>query len=249
MGSWLARMLERQGLQVLCAGRRTALTPKEMARRCDVVVVSVPVSETEEVIRQVGPLVQERGLLMDLTSVKTRPLETMLAYSRSDVVGLHPLFGPESCGSHPRVAVCPGRGREGQDWITGVLLCEGYGIKILEAKEHDRLMGIVQAANHLSTLTLALSIARSGLGLQEIADVATETFRERLDRIRSIVGQPADLFASLLMDNPEAANPIALYASSFEELSRIAGGSDRNGFGDLFELLRQFFVESEVTSS
>ncbi|MCJ7596137.1 MAG: prephenate dehydrogenase/arogenate dehydrogenase family protein [Desulfobacterales bacterium] len=173
----------------------------------------------------------------------------MLEYSRAEVVGLHPLFGPETSGSDPRVAVCPGRGRAGLDWITGILLREGYGIKLLEAREHDRLMGFVQAANHLSTLTLALSITRSGLDLQEIADVATETFRERLDRIRSIVSQPSNLFASLLMDNPEAGNPLELYVKSLEELSQIVGRNDKKAFGAVFALLRQVFTQGEVISS
>ena len=74
MGSWLARLLERQGLKVLCSGRKTPLRPAEMAVRCDVVVVSVPVSETLEVIQQVDPLVPDKGLLMDLTSVKKERL-------------------------------------------------------------------------------------------------------------------------------------------------------------------------------
>jgi prephenate dehydrogenase len=88
MGSWFAALMERQGLTVLRSDRRTDLSPAAMTAQCDVVVISVPIAETLKVIRELGPLVSEHGLLMDLTSVKKAPLETMLACSTAQVVSV-----------------------------------------------------------------------------------------------------------------------------------------------------------------
>jgi prephenate dehydrogenase len=242
MGSWFADLLERAGLQVSRVGRRTDLTAEKMARQCDVVVVSVPVTDTVNVIREIGPLVAEEGLLMDLTSVKKEPLEAMLRYSQSQVVGIHPLFGPDvESNSGLKVVVVPGRGVSGQHWITNVFLQEGFGVAVLEAEEHDRMMGLIQGVNHFSTLALALCISRSGIELPELREVTTQTFLQRVARVRSILEQSPGLFASLLMDNPAAGEFMEQYLESVESLIRITRDGDREAFGELFVSLKKVF--------
>ncbi len=242
MGSWLGRLLEKRGLSVLRTSRRTELSPAEMARKSDVVVVSVPMADTVRVIREIGPLVPEEGLLMDLASLKVRPMEAMLEYSRAQVVGLHPLFGPEVTSDRAlRVAVCPGRGKSGRKWITEVLRAEGMKIVVLDPQKHDRLMGLIQGVNHLSTLALAECISRSGFGREELVSVSTQTFEQRLDRITSMLRQPATLFGSLLMNNPAASDPMADYVRSLERLMDMIQDEDREAFEDLYDSLREYF--------
>jgi prephenate dehydrogenase len=243
MGSWFAELMERQGRTVLRSDLHTDLSPAAMTPRCDVVVIAVPISETLKVIREIGPLVSERGLLMDLTSVKRAPLEAMLACSTAQVVGLHPLLGPEAgSNSGGRVVVCRGRGESGLAWIAGMLERSGLQVVHVEAEEHDRMMGLIQGAHHFSTLALALSIGRSGFHVSVLSQCATETFRERLERIRSMMEQPADLFGSLLMDNPAAAEFSERYLEGAGELFEMISKGDRGAFKEVFESLRGVFA-------
>jgi prephenate dehydrogenase len=213
-----------------------------MVRQCDVVVISVPIAETVRVIREIGPLVSEDGLLMDLASLKKGPVEAMLKYSRAQVVGIHPLFGPEiKSNSGLRVAICPGRGERGLKWITDIFFVEGFKVTVLEPEEHDRMMGLIQGVNHFSTLALALCINRSGFELEDLVNGSTQTFHQRLERIRSTMGQPAELFGSLLMDNPAAREFIEHYLESVEQLIRIIRTKDQKAFGELFESLKRVF--------
>lgn len=242
MGAWLARLLEARGLTVLSAGRRTELTPAEVGRQCDVVVISVPIADTVKMIREVGPLVSEDRLIMDLTSVKKGPVEAMLEYSRAQVVGVHPLFGPEEKSKTDlRIALCPGRGESGLSWIKDIFLNEGLNVSVLEPEKHDSLMGIIQAVNHFSNLALALCINRSDFALEELEQVSTRNFSQRLDRIRSTLRQPAELFGSLLMDNPAAGEPLETYFESVEQLIRVTRNGDKGAFVEHFESLRKVF--------
>lgn len=246
MGSWLALLLEARGLTVFRTGRKTDLTPSEMAQQCDVVVISVPIADTVRVIEEIGPLVSENGLLMDLTSVKKAPVEAMLKYSRAEVVGVHPLFGPHGGpNADLRIAVCPGRGHEGRNWIIDTFRDEGFQVITLESEKHDRIMGIVQAVNHFSTLALALCISRSGIEIDHLMNASTLTFNQRLGRIRSIVGQPGHLFGSLLMDNPAAGDFIEQYLESVESLIEVTRNGDKKAFGELFYSLKDFFGTDE----
>lgn len=246
MGSWFAELMERQGLAVLRSDLGTELTPAAMTARCDVVVVSVPIPETLKVIREIGPLVPENGLFMDLTSVKKAPLEAMLRHSAAQVVGLHPLLGPEAgFDSGGRVVVCRGRGASGLAWITHVLERSRLTAVHLDAEEHDRMMGLIQGAHHFSTLALALAVSRSGFELASLYRCATETFRERLDRIRFIMEQPEELFRSLLMDNPAAAEFSEHCLEGARRLLEIVTTNDKQGFTNLFASLRSMFKSGE----
>ncbi|MBW1806217.1 MAG: prephenate dehydrogenase/arogenate dehydrogenase family protein, partial [Deltaproteobacteria bacterium] len=215
MGAWLSGLLRGRGLTVLSAGRSTELTPGEMARQCDVVVISVPIADTERIIKEIGPLIPEDGVLMDLASVKKGPVESMLRHSRAQVVGIHPLFGPNSISSRElRVAICPGRGESGLDWITTVFRDAGFRVTLLEPEEHDRIMGLIQGVNHFSTLALGLCIRGSGIDVDDLVNLSTQTFLERMNRIETIIEQPAELFRSLLMENPAAGEFIEQYLES-----------------------------------
>jgi len=79
----------------MSAARKTKLQINDLARLCNVVVVAVPISATAEIIKQVGPLLAKNALLMDLTSLKKEPVKLMLKNSRAEVIGCHPLFGPQ----------------------------------------------------------------------------------------------------------------------------------------------------------
>jgi prephenate dehydrogenase len=235
--------MQDSGLDVLRVGRKTAITPSAMARQCQVVVISVPISDTLAMIRELGPLVREDGLLMDLTSLKKGPVDAMLRYSRAQVVGIHPLFGP-SGETHPglRAALCPGRGEEGLRWIKDVLTKQGVEVTVIDPEKHDRMMALIQAVNHFDTLALAHCISRSGFELQDLANTSTQTFQKRMDRIKEMLAQPSELFGSLLMDNPWAAESIGQYLNSVELLLRMTRDRDREGFERLFGSLGAVFL-------
>jgi len=93
MGRWFAGFFRKEGYTVFVSGRKTGMDIPTMGKKCQGVIVSVPVSITPEVIEQVGPHMKKESLLMDLTSLKGEPVKSMLKSSLSEVIGLHPLFG------------------------------------------------------------------------------------------------------------------------------------------------------------
>ena len=245
IGSWFVKFFENQGLNVSYAGRKTPLAPADMAKKSDVVIVSVPISVTDRVIREIGPLVPEDGLLMDLTSIKKGPVETMLKFTRSEVAGVHPLFGPdEKKIKGLRIALCPGRGEKWLKWLNGILVKSGFTVICMEPEEHDRMMGLIQGVNHFSTFALALCISRSGFKVEDIIKCSTETFKRRLDRIVSIFEQPVTLFESLLMENAAATEFMVQYHEACKELIRITEVKDKEAFGRIALTLKDFFKDT-----
>ncbi len=250
MGAWFGDLLERNGLTVYRVGRKTALTPEEMASQCDVVVISVPIAATDRVIEEVGPLVPVHGLMMDLTSVKKEPVKAMLEHSRAHVAGVHPLFGPEAdCTCTRRIAVCPGRGEAWQSWLIRLFETAGLTVTVLSPERHDRMMGLVQGVNHFSTLALALCIGRSGFVLEDIAACSTQTFRHRLDRISAILNQQPELFWSLMGETREALEGMKLFLDGAGDLFEMVSRHEEDAFERMFDELGTLFQQPDVGDS
>lgn len=63
---------------------------------CDVTILTVPISRTEEMIKTVAPHLKKGSLLVDACSVKVLPCRWLKKYAPRDVeiLGTHPMFGP-----------------------------------------------------------------------------------------------------------------------------------------------------------
>lgn len=115
-------------------------------------LLCVPMSRMERVCRRLAPLLTPGQLVMDTCSVKEEPLRLMLEIlPRSvEVVGTHPLFGPETGRqgiAGLEVALCPGRGnRVGK--VKQYLETLELRVSVTTATEHDRAMARTQALFH-----------------------------------------------------------------------------------------------------
>ncbi|PKN19990.1 MAG: prephenate dehydrogenase/arogenate dehydrogenase family protein [Deltaproteobacteria bacterium HGW-Deltaproteobacteria-6] len=207
MGRWLADLLAGEGCTVHVTGRKTVMTAKDAANVCDVVVVSVPIAATAGVIAEVGPLLKKSQLLMDLTSLKKEPVALMLAHSDACVVGCHPLFGPSiSSAAGHNIVLSRGRGDAWYDWIKNIFTKTGYTILERTPAEHDRMMSVVQALNHLNTIALGLAIAETGIPMAEISQFATPVFKAKMDIVKKVFTESPELYADIIARNPDRDN-------------------------------------------
>ena len=79
MGRWFKRFFEDHGLTVLVADVDTPQGAPEVAAAADVVILSVPIPMVTAVAQEIGPFLRPDAVLMDLTSVKQRPMTAMMS--------------------------------------------------------------------------------------------------------------------------------------------------------------------------
>ncbi len=84
--------------------------------RCDLIILAVPVSDFKFVITSLKDQLKPGSVVVDVGSVKVNPTEVMLQElpAHVEIVGTHPLFGPQSARNGIRgrkIAVCHIRGR------------------------------------------------------------------------------------------------------------------------------------------
>ena len=221
MGQWFARFLTQEGYPVLVSGRKTGPSLDDLAGTCPVMVVSVPIGVTCEVIRKVGPLMKEDSLLMDLTSLKTEPVRAMLESSPSEVIGLHPLFGPaEPSLAEKNVAICPARGEKWLPWLRGLLERKGARLVETTPERHDEIIALVQGINHLDTLIMGMVLMEAGLDPAVIERFSTPILRTKMEIIQKVFSHP-DLYAQLIALNPHLRRMMDLFEKKFAELKEI----------------------------
>ena len=221
IGRWFADCFRKEGYRVHVVGRREGMSLPELALNCRIVIVSVPIAATTEIIRQVGPLLPEDSLLMDFTSLKEEALREMLAATRAEVIGCHPLFGPD-CPSleSQNIILCPGRGKVWLAWLKAFFAKGRARITLTNPKEHDRMMSLVQGLTHLETLLMGLTLKDSGVGPAALDAFSTPVFRTKQAIVEKVFASPA-LYAGLLTGNPDMPAILEIYESNLARLKEL----------------------------
>ena len=227
MGKWFAGLLKKDGYTVHVCGRKTKLQINDLVRLCNVIVVAVPISSTTDIIKQVGPMLNKDMLLMDLTSLKYEPVKLMLANSQAEVIGCHPLFGPQVKDvSGQNVILCPARGKKWLIWLKAVLKKNKLAVWEATPEKHDKMMAVIQALNHFNTITLGMALARTNVTLADINKFSTPIFRTKLDIIRKVFMESPELYLDIITGNPQTGKMLDIYEKALKDIrSKIKSGN------------------------
>jgi prephenate dehydrogenase len=227
MGRWFAGLLRKEGCMVHVCGRKTKLQISDLARLCNVIVVAVPISATADIILQVGPLLTKDQLLMDLTSLKKEPVKLMLVNSKAEVIGCHPLFGPQLKDvSGQNIVLCPARGKKWLNWLKGVLKKNKLAVGEATPEKHDKMMAVIQALNHFNTISLGMALARTNITSADINKFSTPIFRTKMDIIRKVFVESPELYVDIITGNPETTKMLDIYEKTLKDIrGKIKSGN------------------------
>ena len=242
MGGFFRKFFEKNGCKVLVSSRRTKLKPEECAKKSDIVMISVPMGIAIKTIKKISPCINKDSLLIDTTSIKAGPVEAMLKYSKCEVIGMHPVFGP-NVGSvkNQIIVVCPARTRKWLRWIVHIFEKNGAKIRIVTAKKHDEMMSIIQGLNHFSTLAVAHAMKKAGVKISESLEFASPVYRLRMMMVGRILNQDPELYAGIEIMNPNNKKLLDIFENSSKKLKRIIEAEDKEEFVKYFNECAEFF--------
>ncbi len=258
MGRLFAKVLKKHGAEVVITGPREERGKragremgvryekdnKKAASEADVVIVSVPIRKSVEVIREVAPAVKAGSMIMDLTSVKTLPCRAMERETDGgvEVLGCHPVFGPsvESLKGQNFV-LCPIRGKKWQRWFEDIIRREGGRITIASPEEHDRVMGVVQGMTHFMLISAGVCMREMNLRLEESRKFASPVYQLIIDLIGRILEQDPNLYSEIQIYNIEAKKAREKYMEIARELEVLLSRGDKRGFiGEMVSAAKHF---------
>ncbi|HOJ49976.1 MAG TPA: prephenate dehydrogenase/arogenate dehydrogenase family protein [Spirochaetota bacterium] len=235
MGKIFADFFRRNGIDTVISDKNTEISSIDVAKSSDIILISVPINVTPLVIKEVAPFVNENSLLCDLTSIKREPLSLMLKYSKSSVVGLHPLFGPGIKSLKNQVIVmCKGRGDYWYNFLKEMFEKEGAKVKESSAEEHDKMMAVIQGLTHFTFITITHVLKDLGIDIKESLEYSSPIYRLRIDMISRILNQNPSLYADISILNKETIRVIKNYIKNVKKLYKIIKSEERSSFINYF---------------
>ncbi len=157
----------------------------------DIIVLSVPISDFESVVKEMLPNLKPGALVLDVCSVKEYPIKVMdkLIPKECECIGTHPLFGPDTAQNNlkeKKIVLCPIRTKR----LAGIKkFLNELGLKVIvaEPEDHDFQMARSLALIHL------LGRALEGIGLEKI-EMATSSHEMFLDLMNIANNDSMQLF-------------------------------------------------------
>ena len=235
MGQWFREFLTGARYNVLISGRRTALTYQQCIEQSDVVIINVPIRNTVDVIHDVGRHFRAGQLIADNTSIKTQPVEAMLAAVGEgvEVLGMHTIFGPrvESLRNQnivfTRTPASGPRAKEFED----IFYKHGATITYTTPQYHDKQMAFHQNLEHFTKVALA-HVLHSHFGDPgEMDRYSSPNSRTSLAIMGRILRADPDLYGEIQSYNLQGPAMLKAYLDVVQTLVQAMTGGDVNAFG------------------
>ncbi len=242
MGNFFRNLFVQDGLNVLISDVNTQLTNIELTRRSNIVIVAVPIDKTVDVIEEISIEMTEEQLLMDITSIKTFPVEAMLK-SKADVIGMHPMFGPY-IDSIERQTIILTPARDTKSWqevIESYFTKKFVNIKLTTPEEHDKVMSLIQVLIHFNTIAIGATMSKLGYSIKETLEYTSPIYRMELFMVGSILGQSARLYGNIPMYNPHTLDILLEHKYTIEKISKLILTKDLDGFINVFKEASEYF--------
>lgn len=241
MGQLFGRMLRLSGYEVRTLDRDDWPRAAELVEGAGMVLVSVPINDTVEVLHQL-PRLPHDCLLVDLTSTKGAPVAAMLEVHPGPVLGLHPMFGPDVDNMAKQViAYVPGRFPDASTWLLEQVRLWGARLHEISAEGHDHAMGLIQAQRHFATFANGLHLVREDRSIEELLALSSPIYRLELIMIGRLFAQDPELYADIIMSSPENLALIERYHDRFAEALEILRAGDRDSFIARFREIGEWF--------
>lgn len=193
-GKFLAQKLSEK-LQVVTYDRDEPDEKLHEVVTCDYLVLAVPLQSYDEVLQKITPILPDTTTIIDVCSVKQKPVEIIRQYLPSQpIVATHPLFGPESAADSiigHTLVMCPDVSDPVQyQRISALAQMLGLRVIRMSAEAHDRDMAVVQGltffvAHAVSTMKLSTQLVTpSYQKLLALAELDQHHSAELLDTIQ-----------------------------------------------------------------
>jgi len=260
MGRWFANFLLKEGKEVIITGRNekklleakrqlgveTTTNNVAAVKSADAVLISVPIGNFEGVVEQVSPYMRPEQVIIDITSIKVFPVETMHKHIKAGLtLGTHPVFGPGARSiANQNFVLTPTNERERTlaQKMRGYLEARGAKVALMTPQEHDEMMAVILGLSHFIAIVSADTLL-SFDGLKQMEAMSGITYKVLLTLVESVISEDPELYASLQMSLPNMMEIEKLFQQRVKTWASLVKKKDNQEFVKRMSALRSRLEE------
>lgn len=247
MGQFFAQQLTAAGHSVRSLGRKDWDNARSLLGEAELVLISVPIEQTLATIERTARYIATTAAIADITSIKTTPVEKMLACHDGAVMGLHPMFGPnKNSFDKQKIVVCSGRHDDVFQWLLDFMAERGGELIYCSPQEHDRLMAIVQAVRHFSQFGFGVFLKSERVDPESSLSVASPNYRSEYEALLRFFKQNPSMYVDIMLATETSCQTIERLASTYQDLAELIAKKDRDALIELFTNAKDLFTETEL---
>jgi len=211
-------------------------------KQADIVMVTIPISSTPEIIKRIGPYLKENALIFDITSIKKTVFEALKDLKNNfpvNCISLHPMFGPgiKDMKNYVMVVLKIG-GTDKYDIIINDLLdiFRSDGLIITETSPdiHDKRVALTLGVPHMLNILFLNLLKNSNENLNELTKYTGTTFLLQKVFAESIIQREMEMFGEIQMENQQFHAILEMFEKLVIKYRKLIENKDTKGFNEIF---------------
>ena len=223
-------------------GVKYELDLKKSIENADIVMVSIPISSTSELIKKIAPLMKKNSLLFDITSLKQETYRILREVQKKypiNCLSIHPMFGPgiKNMKNYVIIVLRIG-GTEQYDQVINELLglfrSDGFTITETTPDIHDSRIALTLGVPHMFNILFLNLLKRSNESLSELTRYTGTTFLLQKVFAESIIQREMEMFGEIQIENDKFHKILDVFEDLIREYKIIIKKKDLESFKNLF---------------
>ncbi len=216
---------------------------KRAASIADGVIVSVPLEETVNVLKEILPYLKPNTFIIELSSVKT-PVEKFLkenfnylSEKNITLLSAHPMFGPGAKTlKRKNIILIPHPGNLSLlNSVKDFLKKQGANVVECDYREHDRKVALTLALPHFVTMLFTAVVNSHQSNNNSIENYAGTTFKILKLLAESLPSESWKLYAHIQIDNSYTLEVLEYLKEYFNKLFEIVANRDIGKFEEFWK--------------
>lgn len=242
MGQMFVPAWEQLGAQVMVTDHTSSpAQEKALVTQSELVILSVPIDKSVEVLHRISGWLRPDQLLSDFTSVKSQIVPQMLK-TPADVISVHPMFGQVESMKGQNLVFMPVEPGKHQQKYKRLLESLGLNLVVMEDwTKHDASMSFIQGLMHFIHITFTHTLSSEQVDLGALIEICSPIYRAHFAFASRILQRDPSLYSHILMDNQANAGVIGRFMTEAQESYKLIVSKDEEAFTKRFAESKEFF--------
>jgi prephenate dehydrogenase len=218
------------------------LSLEKSVKNADLVMISIPITSTAEMILKIGPLLKKNTLIFDITSLKRSVVNALTEVQNKypiNCISLHPMFGPGITDMKNYIMmVLKIGGTEKYEELVNELLnlfrSDGLIITETEPDIHDKRVALTLGVPHMFNILFLNLLKKSNEPLNELTRYTGTTFLLQKVFAESIIQREMEMFGEIQMENQEFLKILEKFEVLLSRYKKIVEEKNVKGFNEIF---------------